>query len=71
MKHYKKVIWSDDKTMIAEVNWNHPDWPRFGKQKKYSIFNQAEDGHWLDSAKSDSVEELKEYLLRVKERAGL
>jgi len=62
MKHYKKVIWSNGKTMIAEVNWRHPNWPKLGRQKKYSIFHLLEDGFWSDAGKSDSVEELKEYL---------
>jgi hypothetical protein len=61
MKHYKKVMWTNGKSMIAEVNWLHPDWAKFGKQKKYSIFHQVE-GYWLDAGKSDSVEELKQHL---------
>ena len=62
MKHYKKVIWTNGKSMIAEVNWSHPDWCKFGKQEKYSIFHLVEGGYWLDAGKSDSAEELKNYL---------
>ena len=67
MKHYKKVMWTNGKTMIAEVNWQHSDWPRLGLQKKYSIFHQMEDGFWCDAGKSDSVEELKQHLTTVQE----
>ena len=69
MKFYKKVMWATGKTMIAEVNWQHSNWPRLGVQKKYSIFHQMEDGSWSDAGKSDSVEELKQYLTTVLETA--
>jgi hypothetical protein len=68
MKHYKKVVWSNGKTMIAEVNWQHPDWIKLGQQKKYSIFHLVE-GLWLDAGKSDNVEELEQYLTLVLEAA--
>ena len=61
MRHYKKIMWTNGKSMIAQVNWQHPDWMKLGQQKKYSIFHQVE-GLWLDAGKSDSVEELKQYL---------
>ena len=66
MKHYKKVMWTNGKTMIAEVNWQHPDWMKLGQQKKYSIFHQVE-GSWLDAGKSDSVDDLKQHLEAVNE----
>ena len=65
MNQYKKVIWTNGKSMIAEVNWNHPNWMRFGPQKKYSIFHKMEDGSWGDAGKSDNVEELKQHLERA------